>query len=98
MILNLVFIIKLQLHTRDNEIETLRAQSARQTAMISSLQDRLNATEIREKQVQAKSESNHHTFHREKKCFEEKAKELSIKIKRMEHDMSIELSHTEEAK
>lgn len=86
------------IHAKDNEIENLRAQVARQTAMIASLQDRLNATEIREKQIQAKSESNHHTFHREKKCYEEKSKAMSIKLKHLEHELTIEAGRTEDAK
>lgn len=86
------------IHAKENENETLRAQVARQTAMISALQDRLSATEIREKQLQAKCESNHHTFHREKKCYDEKNKEMHAKIKRLEHDLTIETAHTEDAK
>lgn len=89
---------KHHLHAKDNEIETLRAQIARQTAMISSLQDRLNASDLREKQLQAKCETNHHTFHREKKSFEEKNREMDAKIKRLEHELHCEQTHTEDAK
>lgn len=37
---------------RDNECETLRVQSARQSALIISLQQRMQATETREKNLQ----------------------------------------------
>lgn len=37
---------------KDNECETMRAQSARQSALIISLQQRLQATETREKNLQ----------------------------------------------
>jgi hypothetical protein len=37
---------------KENECETLRAQSARQSALIMSLQQRLQATETREKNLQ----------------------------------------------
>lgn len=86
------------IHNKDNEIETLRAQIARQTAMISSLQERMQASEMREKQLQAKCETNHHTFHREKKSFEEKSRDLDAKIKRLEHELHCEQTRTDDAK
>lgn len=86
------------INAKDNECESLRAQIARQTAMISSLQDRLNASEMREKQLQTKCETNHHTFHREKKSFEEKFRDMDAKLKRMEHDLHCEQTRTDDAK
>lgn len=86
------------IHAKENENETLRAQNARQTAMIASLQDRLNASEMREKQLQNKCENNHHTFHREKKSYEEKCRDLDAKIKQMEHDLHCEQTRTDDAK
>lgn len=83
---------------KDNECETLRAQSARQSALIMSLQQRLQATETREKHIQARSEQTSHTLQREKRGLEEKVKEMCSKQRRLEIDLSSEEALREQAK
>jgi myosin heavy subunit len=83
---------------RDNECETLRAQSARQSALIISLQQRLQATETREKNLQARSEQTSHTLQREKRGLEEKLKEMCSKQRRLEIDLTSEENLKEQAK
>lgn len=86
------------LRNKDGENENLKSQLARQSALINSLQDRLKTAETREKQLQINSESNHHTFHREKKLFEEKTKDLTAKIRHLEHELQNQRQCTEETK
>lgn len=83
---------------KENECETLRAQSARQTAIITSLQQRLQATETREKNIHARSEQAAHSFNRDKRCLEDKVKEMCVKQRRLEMDLSAEESLREQAK
>lgn len=83
---------------RENECETLRAQSARQSALIISLQQRLQATEAREKNLQVKSEQAVHSMHREKRCLEDKIKEMCSKQRRLEIDLASEESMREQSK
>lgn len=83
---------------KENECETLRAQSARQSALIISLQQRLQATEAREKNLQAKSEQAVHSMHREKRCLEDKVKEMCAKQRRLEIDLASEESLREQSK
>lgn len=83
---------------KENECETLRAQGARQSALIMSLQQRLQATETREKNLQARSEQTSHTLHREKRGLEEKVKEMCSKQRRLEIDLSSEENLREQAK
>ncbi|KAG5676485.1 hypothetical protein PVAND_006316 [Polypedilum vanderplanki] len=89
---------KSSLCVKENECETLRAQSARQSALIMSLQQRLQATETREKNLQARSEQTSHTLQREKRGLEEKVKEMCSKQRRLEIDLSAEESLREQAK
>lgn len=81
---------KSNLCARENECETLRAQGARQSALIMSLQQRLQATETREKNLHLRSEQTSNTLQREKRCLEEKVKEMCSKQRRLELDLSSE--------
>lgn len=86
------------IRSRDAENESLKSQLARQSALINSLQERLKVSEAREKQLQANSETNHHTFHREKKLFEEQTKDLTAKIRHLEHDLQVQKNCTDDVK
>jgi chromosome segregation ATPase len=83
---------------KENECETLRAQNARQSALIISFQQRLQATETREKNLQVRSEQSVHSLQRDKRCLEEKLKELCTKQRRLEVDLSSEESLREQAR
>jgi len=61
-------------------VENLRAQAARQTALIGSLQSRLQAAENREQSVQVRCDSTIQTIQREKRSSDERNKELLCKI------------------
>lgn len=89
---------KAGLCARDNECETLRAQGARQSALIMSLQQRLQATETREKNLHLRSEQTSNTLQREKRGLEEKVKEMCSKQRRLELDLSSEETMREQAK
>lgn len=89
---------KNSLCVRENECETLRAQSARQSTLIISLQQRLQATEAREKNLQVKNEQTIHAMNREKRCLEEKIKEMCSKQRRLEIDLASEESLREQTK
>lgn len=90
--------VKSSLCARDTECETLRTQSARQSALITSLQSRLHAVEHRERNLQARSESTTLTLQRERKCLDEKNKELAGRVRRMECDLSSEEQHREQTR
>lgn len=81
---------KSSLCAKETECETVRAQAARQTQMISSLQSRVQATEMREKNLAQKSEVAISTLHRDKRCLEEKNKDLVARLRRMECDLGTE--------
>jgi septal ring factor EnvC (AmiA/AmiB activator) len=83
---------------KENECETLRAQGARQSALITSLQQRLQATEVREKNLHIRSEQTSSTLQREKRGLEEKVKEMCSKQRRLELDLSSEETLKEQAK
>lgn len=83
---------------KENECETLRAQGARQSALIISFQQRLQATETREKNLQARSEQTSHTLQREKRGLEEKVKEMCSKQRRLEIDLASEENMRDQAK
>ncbi|KAG4068837.1 hypothetical protein HA402_004985 [Bradysia odoriphaga] len=89
---------KSSLSARDSECETLRAQTARQSALISSLQSRLQATEHRERNLQTRSEAATQLLQREKRSFEEKNKELVSRNRRLEGDLATEETHREQAR
>lgn len=83
---------------KENECETLRAQGARQSALIMSLQQRLQATETREKNLHLRSEQTSNTLHREKRALEEKVKEMCSKQRRLELDLTSEENLREQAR
>lgn len=83
---------------KDNECDTLRTQSARQSALIISLQQRLQATETREKNLQARSEHTSHTLQRDKRGLEDKIKDMCSKQRRLEIDLASEETLREQAK
>lgn len=76
----------------------MRAQTARQTTLIGSLQSRLQATEARERNYQQRSESNTQTLTRDKKCLEEKSKDLCGRVRRLESDLQTEEVQKEQAR
>lgn len=84
------------LSVKDNECEALRAQSARQSSLINSLQQRLQTAEGREKSLLARSETTTNTLQRDKRCTEEKNKELCSRVRRLECDLSNEENHSEQ--
>lgn len=90
--------IKSSLCARDTECETLRTQSARQSALISSLQSRLQTVEHRERSLQARSENTTQTLQRERKCLDDKNKVLADRVRRLECDLSTEESHREQTR
>lgn len=81
---------KSSLCAKDTECETVRAQAARQTTMISSLQSRVQATEMREKSLAQKSEATITSLQREKRCLEEKNKDMCARLRRLECDLGTE--------
>ncbi|XP_055547276.1 coiled-coil domain-containing protein 170 isoform X1 [Wyeomyia smithii] len=89
---------KSSLCAKENECEALRAQSARQTSLIGSLQQRLAAAESREKNLHSRSESIVGTLNRDKKHLEDKIKELCAKTRRLECDLSKEEGHRDQAR
>ncbi|GAB0098460.1 coiled-coil domain-containing protein 170 [Sergentomyia squamirostris] len=89
---------KSALCAKESECESLRAQTARQSAMIGSLQARLQASETRERNAQTRNETTVSTFQRDKRCLEEKIKELCCKIRRVECDLNAEEAHKDQAK
>ncbi|KRF98262.1 uncharacterized protein Dwil_GK23776, isoform B [Drosophila willistoni] len=84
--------------SKDAEIENLRSQAARQTALIGSLQSRLQNSESREQAVQARCDSTITTVQREKRSSDERNKELICKIQHLETQLANEESHKEQAK
>lgn len=89
---------KAGLCAKENECETLRAQGARQSALIMSLQQRLQATETREKNLHLRSEQTSSTLQREKRGLEEKVKEMCSKQRRLELDLASEENLREQTK
>ncbi|XP_021701178.1 coiled-coil domain-containing protein 170 isoform X4 [Aedes aegypti] len=89
---------KSNLCAKENECEALRAQSARQTSLISSLQQRLAASESREKTLHSRSESVVGTLNRDKKHLEDKIKELCAKARRLECELTTEEGHRDQAR
>uniref|UniRef100_A0A182NTI0 Uncharacterized protein n=1 Tax=Anopheles dirus TaxID=7168 RepID=A0A182NTI0_9DIPT len=82
--------VKSSLCAKEGECESLRAQSARQTSLIGSLQQRLAAAEQREKTLHSRSETVVHTLHRDKGHLEDKLKELSGKLHRLQCELTKE--------
>lgn len=84
--------------SRDSECENLRAQAARQSALISSLQSRLQAAENREQNVQQRCDSTIDTIQREKRSADERCKELLAKIQHLETHLATEEAQKEQAR
>ncbi|ETN61578.1 hypothetical protein AND_006729 [Anopheles darlingi] len=82
--------VKSSLCAKEGECESLRAQGARQSSLISSLQQRLAATEQREKTLHSRSETVVHTLNRDKGHLEEKIKELGAKLHRVQCELTKE--------
>lgn len=81
---------KSSLCAKETECETVRAQTARQTQMIQSLQARIHTGEMREKSLAQKSEATISSLQREKRCLEEKNKDCCARLRRMECDLGTE--------
>lgn len=90
--------VKTTLCSKETECETLRAQTARQTSLITSLQTRLQTAESRERNLHARSEQCQQTLTRDKRCLEEKHKELHAKYRRLECELSAEEQQKEQAR
>ncbi|XP_033236066.1 coiled-coil domain-containing protein 170 isoform X1 [Drosophila pseudoobscura] len=84
--------------SKEVDIENLRSQAARQTALIGSLQSRLQNAESREQAVQARCDSTINTVQREKRSSDERNKELICKIQHLETHVANEESQKEQAK
>ncbi|KAH8273549.1 hypothetical protein KR018_000733 [Drosophila ironensis] len=82
--------------SKEADIETLRSQAARQTALIGSLQSRLQNSESREQAVQARCDSTIQTVQREKRSSDERNKELICKIQHLETHVANEESQKEQ--
>ncbi|KAM7352326.1 uncharacterized protein ACRADG_004909 isoform 2-T2 [Cochliomyia hominivorax] len=89
--------VKLNLCTKDVECENLRAQIARQSTLISSLQSRLQASENREQSVQSRCDATIQTIQNEKRSADERCKELLVKIQHLENHLSNEETQKEQA-
>lgn len=88
--------LKSSLCARDTECETLRVQTARQSALISSLQTRLASAEQRDRANQAKAENTTQTLQREKKILDDRIKDLAARTRRLEGDLATEESQREQ--
>lgn len=88
--------LKSSLCARDTECETLRVQTARQSALITSLQSRLASAEQRDRANQAKAESVTQTLQREKKILDDRIKDLAARTRRLESDLATEESQREQ--
>lgn len=95
-VLNELVELKSTLCARDAECETLRVQTARQSALISSLQSRLTAAEQRDRTNQAKAENTTQTLQREKKILDDRIKDLAARARRLEADVATEESQREQ--
>ncbi|XP_011213618.3 coiled-coil domain-containing protein 170 isoform X1 [Bactrocera dorsalis] len=89
---------RVALNARESECENLRAQAARQSALISSLQSRLQTAESREQSIQTRCDSTIHTIQREKHSSDERNKELQCKIQHLENHLAAEEQQKEQAR
>lgn len=94
-LLNELADLKGNLNARDSECETLRTQTARQSALISSLQGKIHAIENRERAASSRNENTIQTLQREKKVMDERIKDLVARVRRLEGDLSSEESQRE---
>ncbi|XP_058060025.1 coiled-coil domain-containing protein 170 [Anopheles bellator] len=90
--------VKSSLCAKEGECESLRAQGARQSSLISSLQQRLAATEQREKTLHSRSETVVHTLNRDKGHLEDKIKELGTKLTRVQCELTKEEGFRDQAR
>lgn len=97
-LMNEIADLKGNLNARDAECETLRTQTARQSAMISSLQSKVHAIENRERSSQNRSENTIQTLQREKKVMDDRIKDLVARVRRLEGDVSAEESQREQTR
>lgn len=97
-LLNEVAELKGHLTARDVECESLRTQTARQSALIGSMQAKLQTAENRERSMQARSENTIQTLQREKKMMDDRIKDLVARIRRLEGDVSAEENQREQAR
>uniref|UniRef100_A0A1A9WL34 Coiled-coil domain-containing protein 170 n=2 Tax=Glossina brevipalpis TaxID=37001 RepID=A0A1A9WL34_9MUSC len=81
---------KATLCSKDNECENLRAQAARQSTLIASLQSRLQSAENREESVQLRCDTTVQTIQREKRLTDERNKDLQMKIQHLETNLTNE--------
>lgn len=95
-LLNEIADLKGHLTARDAECETLRTQTARQSALIGSLQAKLQTTENRERTSQSRNENTIQTLQRERKVMDDRIKDLVARVRRLEGDLSAEESHREQ--
>lgn len=89
---------KTSLCAKETECESLRAQAARQSSLIGTLQSRLQASETREKNIQTRCDATIETLKREKRITDEKNKELLAKIRCLEVDLHNEENHKEQTR
>lgn len=87
--------LRSSLAARDSDAEQLRAQTVRQTTVITSLQTRLQAVEQRERTAQAHSEATVAQLQRDKRSACDSAKELGSRLRRAESDLAAEESARE---
>lgn len=95
-LLNELAELKGNLTARDAECESLRTQTARQSALIGSLQAKVQAIEHRERSTQARNESTIQTLQREKKVMDDRIKDLVARVRRCEGDLSAEENQREQ--
>ncbi|XP_067625294.1 coiled-coil domain-containing protein 170 [Eurosta solidaginis] len=86
------------LAARESECENLRAQTARQSALITSLQSRLQSAENREQSIQTRCDATIQTIQREKHASDERNKELQCKVQHLENHVAAEEQHKEQAR
>lgn len=97
-LMNEIADLKGNLNARDAECETLRTQTARQSALISSLQSKVHAIENRERSAQNRSENAIQTLQREKKVMDDRIKDLVSRVRRLEGDVSAEENQREQTR
>lgn len=95
-LLNELSELKGSLCARDAECETLRTQTARQSALIGSLQAKLQVLENRERTNQARAENAIQTLQREKKILDDRIKDLVARTRRLEGDLASEENQREQ--
>lgn len=95
-LLNELAELKGNLTARDAECESLRTQTARQSALITSLQAKVQTLEHRERSTQSRCENAIHTIQREKKVMDDRIKDFVARVRRLESDLSAEENQREQ--